>query len=147
MYTRAQATFRMLRDVACALAGRSVMEWKSAGVRMRRSPSPMQREMFGRSRFARPLSQEPTHPRDCVSAGTAGAPTFIWRNHAHWMWAYAIGRKRYQDKKIKISNGKEELPMHIAICDDSAHDRKSLCQALQAFLNPACELVSAGQGS
>lgn len=23
--------------------------------------------------------------------------------------------------------------MHIAICDDSAHDRKSLCQALQAF--------------
>ncbi len=23
--------------------------------------------------------------------------------------------------------------MHIAICDDSAHDRKSLYQALQAF--------------
>lgn len=34
---------------------------------------------------------------------------------------------------IEISSGKEELPTHIAICDGSAHDRKSLCQALQAF--------------
>lgn len=39
--------------------------------------------------------------------------------------------------------------MHIAICDDSAHDRKSLCRALQAFsaensLSPEIDSIEDG---
>ena len=30
------------------------------------------------------------------------------------MWAYAIGRKRYQDKMIEISSGKDEIFSNIA---------------------------------
>lgn len=96
---------------------------------MGRSLPPIQREMCGPSRFAQPLNQEAARRKNCGSAGIAGAPTFIWTDRAHWMWAYAIGQKKYQDKRKDISGGKEALPMHIAICDDSAHDRKSLCQA------------------
>ena len=78
------------------------MEWKSAGVRVRRSKPLILRATCGQSRFALPLNRGPILPKGCGSAGTAGMPTFIWTGPERWMWAYATGLREFWVEKERI---------------------------------------------
>ena len=82
------------RTIGMESVQRIVMQWITAGEKIRPSLPQMRREMFGQNRFALLLSREPIPPMDYGSAGIVDVPTFIWTNLARWMWACVTGPER-----------------------------------------------------